>query len=691
MGRLKSMLVHSAKQHGEDPKKAEEIIEEITRELSEDKGESITKANFVNKGKTNPKFVEYIVPDLLTIQMSIDTMGWEKELLDEATSELFMLLQVGAHDQSSISAALLDADTNAKDVNQNSLLHASAKSNCLIVVEKIIQKHPELINQMNKDGETPLMLAVERGHEKVTRLLLSKGANPNLQDVGGGTALHRAFKQKEQVRGVGLIHSIRQLLECPTLDLTIETKHQNTPLDFAARFNHPDLIPDLVHRGAKVNHKGHSDYTPMHWAANSGLTQCLHRLKDAGGDMHACSLTGVNLAHLAAGAGEFNCLELLKGCGVNLKATDAIGRTPLHFAAANGSARCVKFLILEAPEVLELPDHQGKTPFQIASANGKKEAAAIISNGPLQVQSDFSIKLLKHFRNGENDIVKKMLSKEASDVHVANENGTTLVHYSAMQGRGDILTLILDRGADPNIGNNRLTRPLHKAIQRGDLGCTKILLSRGANPDVQDVDGVTPIHRGLKEIQTGKRVSHVSQCILECLSHKPKLSLAENRGLKPFDLVALYGLVDLVDPFLKAGADISATHPETGWAPIHYAISAGRNKMIEKLLKEKSDLLQVSHISSTDVAIQHGQASTLELLLGKNQTLSLDALCLAAATGDLVISEKVVEQIERKHINHRDNNGNNALHCAKSPEVAQKLIQWGVYYITKNNNKYGQF
>lgn len=48
-----------------------------------------------------------------------------------------------------------------------------------------------------------------------------------------------------------------------------------------------------------------------------------------------------------------------------------------------------------------------------------------------------------------------------------------------MQGREDIITLLIDRGVDPNIGNNRHTTPLHKAAQRGELKCLIALLQSG--------------------------------------------------------------------------------------------------------------------------------------------------------------------------------------------------------------------
>lgn len=58
------------------------------------------------------------------------------------------------------------------------------------------------------------------------------------------------------------------------------------------------------------------------------------------------------------------------------------------------------------------------------------------------------------------------MKKPEADIHASNENGTTLLHYASMQGRDDILELLIKKGANPNIANNRGTTPLHKALQR---------------------------------------------------------------------------------------------------------------------------------------------------------------------------------------------------------------------------------
>ena len=60
-------------------------------------------------------------------------------------------------------------------------------------VEKILRSNPKAdLNVSSTDGVTPLIFASLNNHIDVVRLLLTKGANTNLQEENGWTALMHA-------------------------------------------------------------------------------------------------------------------------------------------------------------------------------------------------------------------------------------------------------------------------------------------------------------------------------------------------------------------------------------------------------------------------------------------------------------------------------------------------------------------
>ncbi|MBO9481016.1 sigma-70 family RNA polymerase sigma factor [Salinisphaera sp. G21_0] len=68
-------------------------------------------------------------------------------------------------------------------------------------VEKAVQvqlKSKASVNVQDSDGTTPLILAVQKGHFKICRLLLENGADPELPDYSGKKALDYAVEKKYQ-------------------------------------------------------------------------------------------------------------------------------------------------------------------------------------------------------------------------------------------------------------------------------------------------------------------------------------------------------------------------------------------------------------------------------------------------------------------------------------------------------------
>lgn len=89
-------------------------------------------------------------------------------------------------------------------------------------VETLLQ-HSAVFDSKNKGGNTPLLLAAENDHLKVTKLLIEKGADVNSQDNEGNTPLHKAV--------YGAFDEIVHLLIEKGADVHIKSKSLKEPCD----------------------------------------------------------------------------------------------------------------------------------------------------------------------------------------------------------------------------------------------------------------------------------------------------------------------------------------------------------------------------------------------------------------------------------------------------------------------------
>lgn len=126
-------------------------------------------------------------------------------------------------------------------------------------VEEALLSRPELDPNVGGLLERPILHAyVWRDNKKATERLLALGANVNLRDADGDTALHGAAE-------TGNVEIMRMLLE-KGADPNPRNKQGGTPLMWAAVFGNDDAARLLLSRGANASLKDNDGITALAWA-----------------------------------------------------------------------------------------------------------------------------------------------------------------------------------------------------------------------------------------------------------------------------------------------------------------------------------------------------------------------------------------------------------------------------------------
>lgn len=248
-------------------------------------------------------------------------------------------------------------------------IHRAIEANDIAKVKSLLAKKPRLVNRVDnqRTGHTPLHLAASTRRIEIAELLLAKGAAVNLKGLGGKTALHPAAT-------LGHEAMIRVLLRNGA-DINAAGRSSGTPLHCAARSRSADrtnAAQILLDAGADINAVSRG-FTPLHLAAQQGLTKTMAILTERGADIEATTPDGRTPLHAAADNNRPKAVKLLIERGANINAATSDGSTPLHMAAFRNAKPLVELLIAKGADT-NAKNKAGQTPLYIARASGRSDA-----------------------------------------------------------------------------------------------------------------------------------------------------------------------------------------------------------------------------------------------------------------------------------------------------------------------------
>ena len=279
---------------------------------------------------------------------------------------------------------LLDhgADARARSAGGFTSLLFAAQQGLVDSGRVLLQAGADVNEPRSGNRMTPLMIAAASGNNSFSILLLENGANPDLTDESGFTAMHYAASDRN---GLDVVRALLGRGAQPNPRTTRDTRANTT---------------------SGVSVKG---ATPLFLAASRGHVETVRALATGGADPRITTDNGTAPLHVAPWGGDpyfrdwtdeekrnlFETTRLLIELGSDVNSAGEHGWTALHGAAYKGVDAVIQLLV-ERGARIEVFDEYGQTPLSIANAVitlGSKDAYYQSSRVVRKTTSDLLLKL----------------------------------------------------------------------------------------------------------------------------------------------------------------------------------------------------------------------------------------------------------------------------------------------------------
>jgi len=247
------------------------------------------------------------------------------------------------------------------------------------------------------NGLLPLNMAVCENREEIVKLLLEKGANPQLRDSQNLNAIdHAALTHPELMKtilGFKLGKELKDLLKVKPGFLQLQEMKERaqklilvTPITFmnmseTSRLTFTGQLAQkqAVDPNEDLDAFDENGLAPIHYAILGNQLASLDFLIENGADLNATDREGNSLLHFAALKGNKDILNRLIQAGIDPNIQNDQGDTPMHFAALRDDLSTVEVLSKAGAKIDLLNQYEHSPLALIGSSSSERD--------PLQLNS----------------------------------------------------------------------------------------------------------------------------------------------------------------------------------------------------------------------------------------------------------------------------------------------------------------
>jgi len=391
-------------------------------------------------------------------------------------------------------------------------------------IRALLQKGAD-VNVAQADGTTALHWATYFDDSEVVALLLRAKANPNAVNRYGVPPLALACTNGNA--------TIVKLLLGAGAGANATMKGGETVLMLAARSGNVEAVKALLSSGAKHDARERQGQTALMWAAAEGHTAVVRTLMEAGADINATVDSGFTPFFFAVREGHLDVVRLFLATGIDVNApmtrpagaarsngprggggfnrgNGSAGPPPLMLAVQNGHFDLAISLIDAGANPNDI--QAGFTPLHTIAWVRKPDSSDGSDPAPPTgaghlTSLEFVREIVKRGANVNLRLPKDAPPKQPGTASKIAPAGATPFLFAADRSDIPLMRLLLELGADPLIGNYSNTTPLMAAAGVGTaepleeageeneaIEAVNMLLDLGADINSVDDNGDTVMH-----------------------------------------------------------------------------------------------------------------------------------------------------------------------------------------------------